>query len=158
VDFVYTRCVTLCLALGSVFQQLQAQVLAQGLQDRVGLLSISFDPANDGPEALAAYARRMRMQPAVWSLVSLADAADRRRLLDSFGIMVVPAPLGEFEHNAALHLVTPDGQLVRILGLEQGAQALALAQAWHTATADADRPATTKAASTAWAAGALPTR
>ena len=43
VDFVYTRCATLCLALGTVFQQLQAELVAQGLQDRVGLLSISFD-------------------------------------------------------------------------------------------------------------------
>jgi protein SCO1/2 len=133
VDFVYTRCMTLCLSLGTVFQQLQAQVQAQGLQDRVGLLSISFDPVNDRPAALAEYALRMRMQPGLWELVSLAEPADRRRLLDSFGIMVVPAPLGEFEHNAALHLVTPDGRLVRILGLDQGPQALALARAWADA-------------------------
>ncbi len=129
VDFVYTRCQTLCLALGTVFQQLQADMLAQGLQDRVGLLSISFDPLHDRPPALADYARRMRMADGTWALLSLADPADRRRLLDSFGIMVVPAPLGEFEHNAALHLVTPDGQLVRILGLDEGPRALALAQA-----------------------------
>lgn len=134
VDFVYTRCVTLCLSLGSVFQQLQQQIVDQGLQQRVGLLSISFDPANDGPQALTDYARRMRMQGDVWQLLSLSHPADRRALLDSFGIMVVPAPLGEFEHNAALHLVTADGQLVRILGLDQGEQALkmAAASAWAT--------------------------
>jgi protein SCO1 len=129
VDFVYTRCATLCLSLGTVFQQLQTQVDARGLQDRVGLLSISFDPTSDQPAALAAYATRMRMQSPVWQLVSLTDAADRRRLLDSFGIMVVPAPLGEFEHNAALHIITSDGRLVRILGLQDGAQALSLAAA-----------------------------
>jgi len=136
VDFVYTRCMTLCLALGTVFQQLQTQVLAQGLQHRVGLLSISFDPANDQPQALAAYAQRMRMQPDTWQLVSLAKPEDRRRLLDSFGIMVVPAPLGEFEHNAALHIVTADGRLVRILGLDEGTQALVLAQALSPAPAE----------------------
>ena len=130
VDFVYTRCATLCLSLGTVFQRLQAQIVAQGLQDRVGLMSISFDPEHDRPPALAAYAGRMRMDPATWQLLSLAEPADRRRLLDSFGIMVVPAPLGEFEHNAALHIVTASGRLVRILGLDDGAQALELAQAW----------------------------
>ncbi len=124
VDFVYTRCVTLCLALGTVYQQLQQQIVDQGLAQRVGLLSISFDPANDDPAALADYARRMRMQPDVWQLVSLQRPADRRKLLDSFGIMVVPAPLGEFEHNAALHLVTADGRLVQILDLAAGEQAL----------------------------------
>ena len=130
VDFVYTRCVTLCLSLGTVFQQLQTQIVAQGLQDRVGLMSISFDPEQDRPAALAAYAGRMRMDPAIWQLLSLAEPADRRRLLDSFGIMVVPAPLGEFEHNAALHIVTSSGRLVRILGLDDGEQALKVAQAW----------------------------
>jgi protein SCO1/2 len=127
VDFVYTRCNTLCLAQGSVFQQLQAQLLAQGLQDRVGLLSISFDPLHDQPPQLAAYAQRMQMQRGLWKLVSLQNEPDRRRLLDSFGIMVVPAALGEFEHNAALHVVTSQGQLVRIVGLDESAQALAMA-------------------------------
>jgi protein SCO1/2 len=129
VDFVYTRCQTLCLSLGTVFQQMQEQIVAQGLQDHVGLLSISFDPVHDRPPALADYARRMRMQPGVWHLASLAEPQDRRRLLDSFGIMVVPAPLGEYEHNAALHVVTADGRLVRILGLDEGVRAIALARA-----------------------------
>ncbi len=128
VDFVYTRCTTLCLTLGTVFQQLQAQIVAQGLQPQVGLLSISFDPLQDRPPALAEYAARMRMQPGVWQLVSLRREADRRRLLDSFGIMVLPAPLGEFEHNAALHVVNRQGQLVRILGLDEAAAALELAR------------------------------
>jgi protein SCO1/2 len=129
VDFVYTRCATLCLALGTVFQQLQQQILAQGLEQRVGLLSISFDPENDSATTLDDYARRMRMQSDVWQLVSLQRPADRRLLLDSFGIMVVPAPLGEFEHNAALHLVSADGRLVQILDLAAGEQALKAAAA-----------------------------
>ena len=128
VDFVYTRCATLCLALGTVFQQLQAQIVAQGLSQQVGLLSISFDPLQDQPPALAAYAQRLRMQPEVWQLVSLRNESERRRLLDSFGIMVVPAPLGEFEHNAALHIVSSQGQLLRILGLDEGGSALELAR------------------------------
>ena len=64
-----------------------------------------------------------------------ASVEDRRRLLDTFGIMVVPAPLGEFEHNAALHIVTADGQLVRILGLEDGPRAMALARELANASA-----------------------
>jgi protein SCO1/2 len=36
-------------------------------------------------------------------------------LLDAFGIIVIPAPLGEFEHNAALHLVSGAGRLFRIV-------------------------------------------
>lgn len=115
VDFVYIRCQTLCLSLGSVYQQLQAQIEARGLQGKVGLLSISFDPANDSPAALADYAQRMGMNPQVWQIATLTHWQDRRRLLDAFGIMVLPAPLGEFEHNAALHVVSSDAMLTRIM-------------------------------------------
>lgn len=115
VDFVYTRCQTICSSLGSIYQQLQAQIEERGLQGSIGLLSISFDPVNDDAAALAAYAKRMRMNPAVWQIATLSNWQDRRRLLDAFGIMVVPAPLGEFEHNAALHVVSSDGRLLQII-------------------------------------------
>ena len=115
VDFVYTRCQTLCTSLGSIYQQLQAQIESRGLQGQVGLLSISFDPANDDVIALTDYAKRMGMNPKVWQIVTLTHWQDRRRLLDAFGIMVLPAPLGEFEHNAALHVVTESGLLTRII-------------------------------------------
>ena len=118
-DFVYTRCQTLCSALGTVFQRLQQNIIEQGLQDQVGLLSISFDPRNDTPAALYQYQQRMRLDPAVWQIVSLQFESDRRALLDSFGIIVIPAPLGEFEHNAALHLLTSEGNLVQIVDLAQ---------------------------------------
>ena len=129
VDFVYTRCQTVCSALGSVYQQLQAQIEARGLEKTVGLLSISFDPANDDASRLADYAARMQMNPAVWQIATLSDWQDRRRLLDEFGIMVIPAPLGEFEHNAALHLVNSQGVLVKIMDYLDYATALDVAVA-----------------------------
>ena len=128
VDFVYTRCQTVCSSLGSIYQQLQTQIEARGLQKKVGLLSISFDPANDDAAALATYAARMRMNPAVWQIATLSNWQDRRRLLDEFGIMVVPAPLGEFEHNAALHVVS-SGKLVKIIDYLDYATALDAAMA-----------------------------
>ena len=128
VDFVYIRCQTLCLSLGTIYQQLQAQIEARGLQGEVGLLSISFDPANDSPAALADYAQRMGMNPQVWQIATLTRWQDRRRLLDAFGIMVLPAPLGEFEHNAALHVVTSDAMLTRIMDYADYKAALDMAR------------------------------
>jgi protein SCO1 len=124
VDFVYTRCQSVCSVLGSVYQHLQQQILARGLQNQVGLLSISFDPARDDASSLGDYAQRMHIDPATWKLVTLTHWQDRRRLLDAFGIMVIPAPLGEFEHNAALHIVDGQGQLVRILDYDAPDRAL----------------------------------
>lgn len=126
-DFVYTRCQTVCSALGSVYQQLQQQIVEGGMADRVGLLSISFDPAADDAAALRAYAERMRLDPSAWQIVTLAAVGDRRRLLDAFGIMVLPAPLGEFEHNAALHLIDSHGRLLRIVDYDHPTRALDLA-------------------------------
>jgi protein SCO1 len=118
VDFVYTRCQTLCRVLGTGYQQLQADIIERGLQGKVGLLSISFDPEQDDELALKKYEKRMGMNPNVWRVASIKNPKDRQRLLDTFGIVVIPAPLGEYEHNAALHLVTSESTLVNILGYE----------------------------------------
>jgi len=128
VDFIYTRCQTVCTGLGSVYQQLQRDILARGLQGRVGLLSISFDPQHDDAAALHAYTQRMGADAQAWQAVTLANAADRQALLGAFGIMVLPAPLGEFEHNAALHVVDAQGRLQAIVDVDAPAQALAAAE------------------------------
>jgi protein SCO1 len=124
IDFVYTRCQTVCRTLGSAYQQLQVDILDRGLQDKIGLLSISFDIENDDHRTLANYTKRMVMHPNVWQVVALKEPKDRQRLLDTFGIIVIPAPLGEFEHNAAMHVVTSNALLVKILGYEDLSNAL----------------------------------
>ena len=128
VDFIYTRCQTVCLSLGSVFQALQAKIIEQGLEKKIGLVSISFDPLNDDSQALQRYETRMQMQPDIWRAYSLKNPNDRQLLLDAFGIMVIPAPLDEFEHNAALHLLKGE-HLLRIFPLEKSDEALLHAQA-----------------------------
>lgn len=134
-DFVYTRCETVCRALGSEFQQLQTEIRARGLQDRIRLLSVSFDPEHDTPAGLAAYARHQRADSAVWQFAVLANAADLPELLGQFGVVVIPDGLGGFEHNAAIHVVDQRGRLVRIMDLSNPAAALAEA----LARAKADR-------------------
>jgi protein SCO1/2 len=109
--------------MGTLYQQLQLAIQAKQLGAKVGLISISFDPEHDNPEALAAFAKRMRIDANVWSVVSLQKPRDRQQLLDAFGIMVLPAANGEFEHNAAFHVVRRN-QLVEILGLEASADIL----------------------------------
>ena len=127
VNFFYTRCMSLCLAQGSQMERLQRAILERGLAGRVRLLSISFDP-RDGALELARYARRMNADENIWQFASIADEAQRDGLLALFGIVVIPAPLGEFEHNAAFHLVTPDGRLARIVDMDEPGRALELAE------------------------------
>ncbi|MDS1138808.1 SCO family protein [Pusillimonas sp. SM2304] len=123
VNFMYTRCFSVCLAMGAELQQLQAAIERQGLQDTVRVLSISFDPA-DTPQQLARYARSMRADASVWRFAVAPQATQRQALLEAFGIVVVPAPMGQFEHNAAYHVVSPDGRLLRIVDLAETAAVL----------------------------------
>lgn len=123
VNFFYSRCMSLCLAQGWQTERLQRAIDERGLAARVRLLSISFDP-RDGARELADYARRMHAQARTWQFLSFADPEAGARLLDLFGIVVVPAPLAQFEHNAAFHVVTPDGRLARIVDLDDPGDAL----------------------------------
>jgi protein SCO1/2 len=134
VNFFYSRCISLCLAQGSLTERLQQAIEAEGLQDRLRLISLSFDP-RDRADDLARYAVRMGADPKVWQFYTLDDAATRQAALDLFGITVVPAPLGEFEHNAAFHVVTPDGRLVRIVDLDDPGWALKAAKSFMPAAA-----------------------
>lgn len=136
VDFVYTRCQTVCLALGSTFQQLQANIQEgqrsgeHGLKGANGvkLLSISFDPAHDSPAALATYASRLKADPNVWRFATARDEAALRTLLDQFQVVVIPDGMNGFEHNAALLVVDSRGRLVRIFDYADMDTALAWAQ------------------------------
>jgi protein SCO1/2 len=113
VDFIYTRCPTVCSTLGSGFQQLQ-QAIAARPGDDVGLLSISFDPLHDDAARLQQYASQWRADPRHWRVVTVPDAAELKRLLDAFQVIVIADGLGGYEHNAALLIVDERGRLVRI--------------------------------------------
>ena len=132
VDFFYTRCETVCLSLGSSFQQLQAALQAEPATG-VRLLSISFDGARDRPADLAAYARRLHADPTRWRFVRLPDAAQEQALLQRLGVVVVPTGQGDFEHNAALLVFNAQGRMVRVFDLAE--QELALNYARHLAGA-----------------------
>lgn len=133
VEFIYTRCETLCLVGGAVFQQMQEALRARAAAGDAGvrLLSISFDPARDGLGELAAYAKRMHADPRWWNFVRVPQAADTQRLLDAFQVVVVPSGRADFEHNAALLVVDREGRLVRIFDF--GQQQMALDYALHLA-------------------------
>jgi protein SCO1/2 len=117
VDFIYTRCMSYCLVLGGDFAQLQ-DLLAEPLaQDKVVLLSISFDPVHDTPAELAAYQERFRTRGRGWLATRPVNQNDLRQLLRTFGVTVVPDVLGGYVHNAAIEVVDPHGRVVGIFDM-----------------------------------------
>ena len=128
-DLFFTRCLTVCNALGTRFQRLQTEITTRSLQNRVALVSISFDAAHDTPRALAEYAKRMQVDKSIWSIAAFSTAMDRNVALDALGIVVISDPLLLYQHNAALHLVNANGELARILDYEFAGSLLDLALA-----------------------------
>ena len=118
VDFIYTRCPTFCTVLGGDFARLERQLAGPIARGRVRLLSISFDPTQDPPAELAAYLRRFRGQDmGGWQAARPLTADGLQSLTAAFGVTIIRDRLGGYTHNAAIHLVDPEGRLVDIFDL-----------------------------------------
>ncbi|VTU21907.1 SCO family protein [Variovorax sp. PBL-E5] len=142
VDFMYTRCVTVCAALGSAFQQMQSAIAGSERfpgESNVRLLSITFDPEHDDAGVLATYATGLHADPRIWRFARVVDPSEDssgRRLLDHYQVTVIADGLGGFEHNAALLVIDPAGRLVRVFDYSE----LDAALAFSRALADGSRP------------------
>jgi protein SCO1 len=123
-SFIYTRCPSVCQALGSNLQQLQA-----ALEPNIQLLSISFDPAHDDAEQLRRYAALWHADARHWRMATVPDADQMRRLLDAWQVVVIDDGRGGYEHNAALLVIDRRGRLVRIVDDTDTHGALAFARA-----------------------------
>lgn len=78
VNFVFTRCDTICPVVSAKMQRLQDRLLDRKAVP-IKLLSITVDPAYDTPERLAAYAQRYSALPDKWRFVT--GPVDRVRAL-----------------------------------------------------------------------------
>ena len=128
VTFMYTRCPTVCTTLGIEFERLQRALGSDPRDDRIRLLSISFDPPHDDVHALQGYATRYHADPDRWAVAVPASASDLTRLEQETGTVVIGDGMGGYAHNAAIHVVLGDGQLVHIFNFNEPEAALAWAR------------------------------
>ncbi len=130
VEFIYTRCTTLCRSLGMAFKQIRDRVPQQSLGRDFALVSISFDPDRDDLTSLKAYGHAFGADGTYWRIARVRSKADLKPLLVAFGVTVIPDGLGGFEHNAAIHLVGRDGKLAQISDIDQPLAFAARIAAW----------------------------
>lgn len=81
INFIFTSCTTVCPLMGVRFAQLQAL-----LPKDVSLISVSIDPANDTPQRLAEWGKRVGAKPG-WTLVT-GTKPDIDTLLRSLGTAI----------------------------------------------------------------------
>lgn len=123
IDFIYTRCTTVCRGLGATSAQLAGRFERQ--QWPVTVLSLSFDPGHDTPEQLRAYRHSLAAGPSPWQLARPMDDASLRQMLESFGVVAIDDGQGGFDHNAGLHIVDRQCRLVRVLDADDVEGAIA---------------------------------
>jgi protein SCO1/2 len=126
VDFVYTQCRSLCSLLSAGFQRLDRVERTRGADKRLHLVSISFDP-RDTPDRLREYASHYGADGENWRFARVKDARELAALLQAFGVVVIADGRGDFQHNAAVHLLAADGRLARVLDAASEPQQVARA-------------------------------
>jgi protein SCO1/2 len=116
VSFMYPACRSVCPLASQGFERLDRAEWSRSSagDDRLQLISISFDP-RDTPARLREYASRYRADGRAWRFARPRETRDLGQLLRAFGIIVIPATGGDFQHNAAVHLVDAEGRLARVL-------------------------------------------
>lgn len=115
INFIYTRCPTVCGYTGHIFSQLQTTLIKRGYENSVQLLSISLDPQYDSPTKLKAYMQRFSKRDSNWQVTRPNNPLQGQALLHDLGIVSIADGFGGFIHNAATHIVDQRGQLVKII-------------------------------------------
>lgn len=117
VAFVYLHCTDASgcpLALASLQQADRAIAGRDDLRDRVRLVTVSFDPGRDGPEAMRGLRRHMAPK-GDWRFFTAPSQAEIEPVLRDYGQDAVPvltaggSDAGLLRHVTKVFLVDPDG-------------------------------------------------
>jgi protein SCO1 len=111
VNFIYTSCAlpTFCFRNTNTFGVLQKR-----FKDKMGrglvLLTVTFDPQRDGPDALAKYAKTWKADPATWHFLT-GSVPDIQHVSNLFGVDYFPDE-GLMNHSLHTAIIDPQGRLV----------------------------------------------
>lgn len=124
ITFIYAKCPLpeYCIKMSTFFSDAAHQIAADAeMKDKLRLLSISFDPANDTPEKLRSYGigylgNDPKTKFDVWQLAVGSDA-EVRRIADFFGLRyeVDQNDKTQINHNLRTIVIGPDGKVTKIL-------------------------------------------
>lgn len=115
----YGTCATACPVLVHDAELIE-QALPTDVRAATRFLMVSFDPAVDTPDVLAAYAAARGLDRAGWSFLG-ADERAVRRLAGVLGVRYRPDGRGGFSHTNLITVLDPDGvPIARLEGLGLG--------------------------------------
>jgi protein SCO1/2 len=112
VNFIYTRCALpqFCLRVTNNFGVLQKRFADELKRGELVLLTITFDPERDTPEALAKYASQWKPDPVQWHFLT-GSVADVRKVTSLFGVDFFPDE-GLMNHSLRTAIIDRRGRIV----------------------------------------------
>ena len=123
ITFIYAKCPLpdYCIRMSTHFSDVANQVAANAdLKDKIRLLSISFDPANDTPEKLRSYGigylgNDPKAKFDIWQL-AVGKEPEVRKIADFFGLRyeVDQNDKTQINHSLRTAVVSPDGKVAKI--------------------------------------------
>jgi protein SCO1 len=114
-DFIFTTCMGPCPRMSSQMKQVQAAT--ENLND-LRLVSFTVDPANDTPEALAAYAKRYSARPGRWFFLTGAPETLHALSMDTFMLGKVDG--AQMDHSTRFVLVDRQGRVRKYYTTTEG--------------------------------------
>jgi protein SCO1/2 len=123
ITFIYAKCPLpdYCIRMSTNFSDLARQIAADdNIKDKIRLLSISFDPANDTPAKLRSYGigylgNDPNAKFDVWQLAAGSDA-EVRKIAEFFGMayQVDEQDKARINHNLRTAVIGPDGKVTKV--------------------------------------------
>lgn len=123
ITFIYAKCPLpdACIRMSTHFSDIAIQAAADAeLKDRIRLLSISFDPANDTPEKLRSYGigylgNDPKAKFDVWQL-AVGNDAEVQKIADFFGLryQIDENDKTQINHNLRTIVISPDGKVTKV--------------------------------------------
>lgn len=111
VSFIYTSCPMVCPLISTEFKKAVDEARGK-FKDKFNVLTIGFDPANDTPEKLRAYGRKLTGDLKTFRLAT-SDAETIKRLTAQFGFYYLKLDDGTFDHIDMATVVRPDGTIYK---------------------------------------------
>ncbi len=111
--FIYIRCPdpNFCPLMDTKFAELAKSISAVASRaEKVRLLSISFDPEHDTPEALSKHAKLRGAKRPLWRF-AVAAHAELAKVAEPLGLTYGPRE-NEIIHSLSTAVIGPDGRLV----------------------------------------------
>lgn len=118
-SFGFTHCTLVCPIMHGQMHRLQEMLDKAGLGERVHILTISVDPANDTPERLAEYSGQMQADPARWTFARAEPDQLDRLMVEGLGLGMSTNPerqvdmgagrmMDDIVHSSRALVIAPD--------------------------------------------------